>query len=331
MIIDSRFIPARFCGNTHWQTMWPTFLTRRKKAPFTYRERLYLQDGDFIDLEWHAENFTEKNTPIILLFHGVTGNLSAPYIKYMMPVLAKQGYRSVMMYYRGYSGEHNRLNSVSHAGQTDDIGVIINELYQREPNTVLVAIGFSQGANMLLKYLGEVSNHSPLRCAVAVSPPFELRSMSSRIRRGMGSFYQWFLLRQIKAFYRQKFEYRRSFFEPKSIESIQSFWELDDRITAPLHGFKSAIDYYRKSSCIHFLKTIGVHTLIIHAMDDPIMTEEIIPKEHQLSPVVTLELSKKGGHLGFVEGSIFRPRFFLAKRIPDYIRAQLLHPETPIV
>jgi predicted alpha/beta-fold hydrolase len=318
MIINSKFKPAKYLRNGHLQSMWPTFLTHRTPTLKTERERISLPDGDFMDLEWYGSQ--PKGAPIVLLMHGVTGNVNAPYIKYLMPLLSGLGYRPVMMYYRGYSGEHNRLNVMTHAGKTDDISVLLEFLTHREPNTRIAAIGFSQGANMLLKYLGEHQVNTPLVCAIAVSPPFQLRSISNRIRSGKRRFYQWYLLRTLRKFYREKFAYRQAPFDLSLLNKCYSFWQFDDQITAPVNGFDNAVDYYRQASCINYLKDITIPTLIIHAKDDTIMTPDIIPYPEQLSENTILELSEHGGHLGFVSGTLFKPKFWLKERIPVYLK-----------
>jgi predicted alpha/beta-fold hydrolase len=319
MIIDSKFQPSKFWRNAHWQSMWPTVIMNRLPRLVTVRERVNLPDNDFIDLEWYGDN---TQGPIVLLLHGVTGSINAPYIKYLMPTLAEQGYQPVMMYYRGYSGEHNRLDVVTHAGKTDDVAALLQVLKTRQPHRVLIAIGFSQGANILLKYLGEQQDKTPLKCAIAVSPPFQLRSISNRIRHGLGRFYQWYLLRSLREFYRDKFAYRQAPFDLDILARCRSFWQFDEKITARVNGFQNAVDYYRQASCINYLKYIQIPTLIIHSKDDSIMTSDIIPYPTQLSDTTILELSEYGGHLGFVEGTLRAPRFWLNERIPQYLLEQ---------
>ncbi|MEL7170981.1 MAG: hypothetical protein AAGN64_16675 [Bacteroidota bacterium] len=106
--------------------------------------------------------------------------------------------------------------------------------------------------------------------------------------------------------------------EEREISTIRAYDEL---ITAPLHGFADAEDYYAKSSSRPFLKRIQAPTLIIHAEDDPFMTSEVIPGESELSDNVTLELSSRGGHVAFVGGAPWRPDFWLERRIPEFIQS----------
>ena len=103
------------------------------------------------------------------------------------------------------------------------------------------------------------------------------------------------------------------------VNNIKTIREFDERYTAVIHGFKSSKDYYKKSSAKQFLKDITTPTLIIHALDDPFMTPEVLPTASELSPTIKLEISKYGGHVGFVGGKLFRPSYWLDSRIANYI------------
>ena len=316
MIIDSKFKPGKFLSNPHLQSMLPTILTKRWPTLALRRERVELSDGDFVDLAWHG---SIEHGPIVLLIHGMTGDHDASYVKYLMPSMVAKGWRPVLMYYRGFSGEHNRFDVVTHAGHTSDIGEVIRLLQQREPETKIAAVGFSQGANMLLKYLGETKTLSGLVCSIAISPPFQLRSIANRVRHGSARFYQWYLLRNLRKYYRQKYRRRAAPFKLTALPFYRSFWTFDEHVTAPLHGFRSAVAYYQHASCMQYLPTIATPTLIIHAQDDPMMTPDIIPTETQISQNVQLEITQYGGHLGFLSGSIKRPKFWLAERLPEFL------------
>jgi predicted alpha/beta-fold hydrolase len=108
--------------------------------------------------------------------------------------------------------------------------------------------------------------------------------------------------------------------DENAVKKMHSFWEFDDAYTAPIHGFSSAEDYYTKSSAKQFLNAITTPTLIIHALDDPFMTADVLPKEDEHSKKVRLELHKNGGHVGFIGGTIFKPEFYLEQRIVSYCK-----------
>ena len=106
------------------------------------------------------------------------------------------------------------------------------------------------------------------------------------------------------------------------VDRIRSFREFDDKVTAPLHGFRGVDHYYRNSSCRQYLKTIKPPTLVLHARDDPFMWPDTIPDEDDLSPAVTLEVSDAGGHVGFVHGPHpLKPKYWLEEKIVDHLQS----------
>lgn len=320
MIIKSDFKAAWWLPHAHMQTIYPT-LTRRINAPVSAIERLELPDGDFIDLAWCTDGLA-VDSPLLILLHGLGGNVRSTYAAGLMQVAKQRGWRTVLMHFRGASEEPNRLPRAYHSGDTADLHYLLELLQQREPYSKKAAVGVSLGGNVLLKWLGEQQNQSFLNAAVAVSVPFELRLVADRIHQGMSRIYQIYLLRRL----RQLFNRKKQIFKEEmplplqDLDKWSCFWTFDEYVTAPLNGFNSVHDYYRYSSCRQYLAKINTPTLIIHAKDDPFMTPEALPKEIELSDSVTLELSKKGGHVGFISGSVpGKPVYWLDKRIIDYL------------
>lgn len=317
MIIDSEFKPARGLKNPDMQTLFPT-LARLRVQLETRRERIELDDGDFLDLEWVGRG----EGPIVIMLHGMAGNADSPYIKGLMQEIDDRGWRGVMMYYRGCSDQANRLPVTYHFGRTEDFAIVLTHIQQQHPCTPLYAVGFSMGGNILLKWLGENQTQQIIRAAVAVSTPYDLRRSSVNIRQGKGRLYQWLLMRDLRRYLAKKYNYANAPIDLKKMKKIKSFWDLDEKITAPLNGFKNAVDYYHSTSCKPWLKEIMTDTLIIHALDDPMVPKHSLPNETELSKKITLEISPHGGHVGFVSGSLTQPIFWTDHRIMDYLTKQ---------
>ncbi|MCB1738611.1 MAG: hydrolase [Gammaproteobacteria bacterium] len=294
-IVDSDFKPAPGLGGAHRQTLYPVGF-RPRPALALRHERLELADGDFLDIAHSGP----AEGPILLMFHGLEGSLDSHYARPWMQTFHAIGWRTVFMHFRNCSGEPNRLPRAYHSGETGDIAHVIDTLHQREPNTPLAAVGVSLGGNALLKYLGERGTDTPLTTAVAVSVPFRLDRAADRMERGISRLYQWHLLRHLRAHTRAKFRHMPSPIDLSRLDAMTTFRRFDDAVTARLHGFAGVDDYYTRSSSRQFLKAIRIPTLILHAEDDPFMTPDAIPAANELSPDVTLELSKHGGHVGFV-------------------------------
>lgn len=317
MIINSEFIPAKGLRNPDIQTLFPTLARMRTKIPM-HAERLELTDGDFLDLEWVGSG----TGPIVLILHGMAGNASSPYIKGIMQEIIDRGWRGVMMYFRGCSNEINRLPVTYHFGRTDDFAVLLEHVKTKFPNTPLYATGFSMGGNILLKWLGENSTQTDIKAAVAVSAPYDLRSTSAQIRRGKGRIYQWLLMRDLKRYINKKFNYPHAPVQLDALKNIKSFWDLDENVTAPINGFDNAVEYYNKTSCKPWLQHITTKTLIVHALDDPMIPAKTLPTIDELSHTIRLELSPHGGHVGFVAGSMSQPLYWTDSRIMDYLTAE---------
>lgn len=320
MILKSTFKPAFGLSNPHLQTILPTFLRARHKIDYSH-QILELDDGDFLDLAW--TELTNDSRPIVIVFHGLEGSVDSPYAKGIMSAIKKRGWKAVLMHFRGCSGRLNRLARSYHSGETLDAKQLINFLKSSYPDSPLAAVGFSLGGNMLLKLQAELGSQSELKAAVSVCAPLMLSNCANRLNKGFSRVYQRHLINRMKKNLRVKakkhnFE-RLISLDKQKISQLKNFREFDNQVTAPLHGFKGVDDYYSKSSSRQYIKKIQTPTLIIQTMDDPFMTQDAIPDASELSEYTQLEISESGGHVGFIGGHLFKPAFWLEKRIPEFL------------
>ncbi|WP_087143989.1 hydrolase [Crenothrix polyspora] len=327
MLYQSAFKPAWWCRNAHLQTLYAGLLRKTPKLSPLRRERLMTVDNDFIDIDWYGEN----HQPLIILIHGLAGSAQSTYIMGLQHVLSLQGFRTVAINFRGCSGVANNTARCYHSGETEDIHFLYQTLRTREPDTVIGAVGFSLGGNVLLKWLGEQGDKLNLFAAVAVSVPLLLNVCASKLDNGFSKVYCFKLLDELKHYVRNKQQHLERIGQMAEahkikqlgdLSKIQSFWQYDDCVVAPLHGFKDVNDYYQRSSARQFLKSIRIPTLVIHAVDDPFMTSEVIPDVDELSASVHLEVTDAGGHVGFISGNNpFKPIYWLDQRIPEFLLA----------
>lgn len=282
-----------------------------------YRERWELGDGDFIDLDWGPPH----QGPLVVILHGLEGSSRSGYAMGLLARLDAMGWQGLVMHFRGCSGEPNRLRRGYHAGETGDLALLMAELARRYPQRSRFLVGYSLGGNVVLKWLAEAPlPHLAPQAGVAVSVPFLLEASTQRLERGISRLYQRHLLEAMGRSYRRKFQARNDGPVPiADLPAIRSIREFDDRITAPLHGYRNALDYYQHASSRAYLATIQRPTLIIQARDDPFMWPGVIPEPTELSPRIQLEVHDRGGHVGFVEGSPWRPGFYLERRIPAFL------------
>ncbi|MFW5927399.1 MAG: YheT family hydrolase, partial [Wenzhouxiangella sp.] len=234
-------------------------------------------------------------------------------------VLASRGIASVVMHQRGCSGEPNRMARFYHAGETDDLRVVLAHLRRTLPARRILAVGYSLGGNILLKWLGQAPDPM-LDAAAAVSVPFRLDDGARRLETGLSRIYQHYLLRAMKRSVARKRQRMPHPVDPRALAACRTFEQIDTTLTAALHGFRDAADYYARSSCRQFLGSIRTPTLIIHSADDPFMSPAAVPEEWELPARVRLELSQHGGHCGFVGGPFpLRPRYWLDERLAAFI------------
>ncbi|NVJ67551.1 MAG: hydrolase [Gammaproteobacteria bacterium] len=300
---ESEFNPPWWLSNRHLQTFWSP-LAPKLPLPELERYRLELSDGDFLDIDWLNKS---SNAPTVVLLHGLEGNIDSPYLRRMLKQLAEKGWRCMLVYWRGCSGEANRLDVTYHAGRSQDLAQVVQYLEVNGNKAATFIVGYSLGANILLKWLGEqgkTEQTANITAAFAVSTPFDLAICADSIDKGFSKIYKHYLLGSLKKKIINQFSAEKLLkllnLTPKDILLISSMREFDERVSCKLNGFTDANDYYQQASSKHFLKFIKVPTVILHAEDDPFMSPAIIPHENELSDQLELRISKYGGHVGFV-------------------------------
>ena len=305
-------------------------MLRRRKPVGIKRERVTTPDDDFLDLDFHGD-FTDPKT-IVLLQHGLEGSALRGYALNTYHELDKHGIAAVGLNFRSCSGELNKAKRLYHSGETEDTRFVVDLLHKRYPRAAIGAIGFSLGGNALLKYLGEEGENARLQCAVAVSVPYDLGAGADALANSaMGRFYTRLFVKALVQKSRSKESLIAESCDFARGLQAQTFREFDDAITAPLHGFAGAEDYYRRSSSAQFLPRITVPTLLIHSVDDPFLPAASIPYSNiKSNPKLQAIITKTGGHVGFIRGTPFKPRFwgeetaaaFLAECLHSHARQQ---------
>ena len=317
-IKQSSFNTRGFLSNSHIQTILPKFFF---KAPSLkgINERVTTPDNDFVDLTWFMPL---RAKACVILFHGLEGSANSHYIQHLSAQLNDCSIGAVVMHFRGCSGEPNLTELAYHSGAVFDPLFIIPIIKQRYPAQPLFAAGFSLGGNMLMKLLAHHKD-LPIVAAVCVSAPLDLAASSGSINVGFSRLYQWHLMKSMKANLLSKMQ-RVSMpslrINAEQIKAMTRFREFDDSITAVLHGFSDADDYYTQSSALPDLHLITTPTLVLHAKDDPFMDARVIPKPSMLSSSIAYELSEHGGHVGFMRSLTGQSKLWLPGRITQFFQ-----------
>ena len=238
----------------------------------------------------------------MILSHGLEGDSSRHYIKGMAKFLSENGYDICAWNYRGCSGEVNIKLRTYHSGSTEDLETVVEKVSKTYDDIILV--GFSMGGNLSLKYLGEQKDplKTKIKKCVVFSTPLDLKGSSITLEKPSNKIYMTKFLTSLKAKIKAKEEQFPSDISLKGYDTIKTFTQFDNRYTAPINGFKNALDYYEKCASINFIKHIKIPTLIVNAKNDPFLSEGCYPmaicEKHEF---VTLEMPLHGGHVGFFE------------------------------
>jgi uncharacterized protein len=325
----SPFRPARGLANNHVQTLAGKVLRPAREVAL-HRERIDTPDGDFLDLDfagWPASGPGDaEGAPLVLLLHGLEGTSRRRYMNTAYRSLLDAGMRPVALNFRGCSGEPNRAARAYHSGETDDLAFVL-ELLRERFGGPFGLVGYSLGGNVVLKFLGEHGEAArPLvGAAVAVSVPFDLAAGAARIEQGiLGRFYSHYFLSKLRRKVREKSDLLRDTCDPDQVLRARTVRQFDELVTAPLHGFHDAADYYDRSSSARFIDGVRVPTLVLHSRDDPFLPEDRIPEQAlEANPFVTPVLTERGGHVAFVGGSVWRPDFWGERAIADFLATRL--------
>jgi predicted alpha/beta-fold hydrolase len=237
----------------------------------------------------------ESGRPLVLLLHGLTGCQESSYIRVTARELLAAGYPVLRLNWRGAGPSLGKTRSFYHAGRTDDLTAVIGSMSGALAGDGLVAIGYSLGGNVLLKYLAERGGLSHLRAAVAVSPPIDLHATQQRVAEYRNRRYHRYLLERMRE-------------ERPCPPDVVSILDFDNRVVAPAHGFRDALDYYAQCSSAPHLGAIRTPTLILHAADDPWIPSRTFRNIAwgQLKHVRLL-MPWSGGHVGFHALGLKRP------------------------
>lgn len=313
------FVPASGLRNAHIQTIFAKYLAPRHPL-YTRTEILQLPDTDELQLNWSLDA-EDCSKPLVILLHGLEGNIHSHYVRGMFHSLKQQGFAAVLMHFRGCHGVANRLPRAYHSGDTADFALFLQRCRSQYPNRPLLAIGFSLGGNVLVKYCGESGRDNLLSGAVAICAPLALSPSSARINQGFSKVYQRYLLGRLKNTMLRKLAAHADFplaINRNEINQIRTIRQFDEQLTAPLHGFNDADDYYQQCSGLRFLPLVQRPLLLIHAKDDPFLSPEAIPTH--LPESVQLQLCQHGGHVGFLSGKPWRPHYWLEQVVPQWLK-----------
>lgn len=323
------YAPAWWIPGGHLQTLWGKLVRRRPRVP-TRAEQWTTPDGDSLEIRRLDPPASAPATvPRLLILHGLEGTIRSHYILGLLDQARRRGWAADVLIFRGCNGQLPRAPRFYHSGETSDLDFVIRRLARDHPGQPLVAVGVSLGGNVLLKWLGELGAKVPsaFRAAAAVSVPYDLERGARQLERGFSRLYTFLFLRTLRRKALAKLTESPGLFAEDPLQRARTLADFDDAVTAPVHGFDSAHDYYTRSSSRHFLAGIRRPTLLLGAYDDPFLPRQVLDDVAVTSSIngyLTIEFHARGGHAGFVTGRVpWRPTYYAELRATEYLEQQL--------
>jgi predicted alpha/beta-fold hydrolase len=322
--LKSTYRPAWWLPGAHLPTIWGKKI--RQQAQVHDRvERWTTPDGDQISLA--RSGVIATGIPHLLVLHGLEGTTRSNYAQGLLSQGRLRGWSADLMLFRSCDGQVNNARRMYHSGETTDVDFVVRTLVAKQPDIDLRIVGVSLGGNVLLKWLGEQAESlvSNVRRAAGVSVPYDLADGSRFLESTLGRKYANHFMKSLKA----KTAAKRAVFPDlcdwNRMAAARTFWEFDDCVTGPVHGFTSALDYYSKSSSISFLLGIRRPTLLLSAEDDPFLPITVLDRVRKLSVAnsyLTIEFTQRGGHVGWTEGPPWAPRYYMEEKVVSWLSGE---------
>ena len=320
---EFRYAPPAWLKNPHAQTIYASCLAPIPHVRFR-RQYWETPDADFIELDWTigrqgTNDATSPDTPLIILFHGLEGSSRSHYARTFMHAAERRGWQGVVVHFRGCGGRPNRLARAYHSGDSAELAWVLERFRASYPNPLYV-VAVSLGGNVLLKWLGErgAQARETIAGACAISAPMDLVAAGTALDRGFNRLYTWNFLRTLRRKTAVKLSMHATSIDALAVARTRTLRGFDDLVTSQLHGFQDAMDYWTRCSSKPWLKSIAVPTLVLNARDDPFLPAWALPAESEISPSVTLDFPRHGGHVGFVTGRFPGTLQWLPQRVLNF-------------
>ncbi|KAG2192102.1 hypothetical protein INT46_006989 [Mucor plumbeus] len=324
--------PTSYLFNGHLQTGYAAYYTHSPTINAVQYEREFVDtpDGGCVALDWAPtkEGLENDETPTLVVLHGLTGGSHESYIRCLLEVLTYPpfNYRAVVMNCRGCANSEIKTPQMYSGGYTDDLRVVLAHIQKRlAPNTPLVGIGFSLGSNILVKYLGEEGEKTPLKAGVSVANPFDFRMSMDRLNESYigRKIYSATMANNLKTAFGKHLDTlaKGGKIIPEEVMAAKTIREFDDACTRKMFDYTTVNNYYRDASSCRFIEHVKVPLLCLNALDDPIAAAECIPyDEIKTNPNVVLATTDYGGHLGWFEHNKY-PTRWMVKPLTEFIVA----------
>lgn len=306
------FEPLIGFASKHVQTILPVYLPPGEAPPFT-SWIVKLSQTDSLVCSVSIPPNWKKTDETVVLVHGLGGSDQSTYMIRMARKLYVKGIKVVRVNLRGCGLGKGLSKLPCHGGNSDDLLKVLEGCKDQASDSPITLVGFSLGGNLVLKLSGELGDKVSclLKHSIAICPPLDLCQSSQLIRQ-----------KKLWVYHRH---YLTSVFRQSDLwteKRPSSLYEFDDKVTAPMWGYKGAFEFYQDASCMQFIPKIKHVTKILLTEDDPFVDCKRV-KDLSLPKEVEVFITKKGGHMGFVGTSLKKDDFYwMDQLLEDWITVE---------
>lgn len=290
--------PPFYLFNGHLETIVPSIWRKVEGVNYS-REKINTPDGDFLNLDWSKVG----SSKLLIISHGLEGDSNRHYAKALVKIFNQNNWDVLVWNNRTCGGEMNLKPILYHHGASYDLDTVVQHSLKIERYKEVALAGISMGGAQTLKYLGEKGDSLPLQIkkAAVYSTPCNLPSSAETLKFKSNKFYKNRFLGKLKQKMSLKADQFPDLIDKELLERVSTFDEFDTFFTAKLHGFKDAQDFYQSVSADNWMPQITIPTLIINALNDPLLGKACYPlKLAESKSEILLEMPKRGGHTGFI-------------------------------
>lgn len=299
------FDPHPLIRGGHFQTIAGQFSPIPKFEYPTTSHLFPMPDGDQLAVdETEPISKVSLTSPILIVFHGLSGSSMSLYARHLAHKLAAKGIRVLRVNHRGCGASLKTSSGIYHAGSFHDVHTVVSAIAKLWSHAAIRVVGFSLSGNMVLNWVAseEYKAHIPSQVlsVLAVSSPIQLELCSLALSKLHNVHFDQFFTRSLIRDAKSRGIWPVSLTLPKD-----RFWpwltlrDFDEILTAPKGGFKSRTDYYEKCSAFPRLGRINVPTLVLSAKDDPFVPY-MSYADAKWSSSTSFKLLSSGGHMGFI-------------------------------
>jgi len=239
----------------------------------------------------------------VVLVHGLEGSSNSQYVVGNTARALAAGLNVVRMNMRTCGGTDALSPTIYHSGRSGDVGRVVEAIVREQGLRAVALVGYSMGANLVLKYAGEMGASLPreVKATVGISPLMDLAASSAALHLPTNRLYEWHFLRNMLARVRRRMVLFPRIYGDAAVERIHTMRDFDGEIVARYGGFRDADDYYSSVASSRVASALPVPTLIVHSVDDPFI--RMLPETREAllgNPQVTLLETRHGGHCAFL-------------------------------